>query len=279
LIEKAYAKINLTLDVTGKRADGYHEIRTVMQSVSLCDTISVERAEEITVSANKKAIPADKSNLAYIACEKFFEAAGIRGGANVYIKKHIPVAAGLAGGSTDAAAVLRALNRLYKTGFSTEELCEIGASFGADIPYCVRGGTALCEGIGEVITVLPKLPRLNIVISIGGEGMSTPVMYAEIDKRQSLPNIDTDGMVRAIQAQNISGIVARLGNVFEEICAEKRPFVSAIKALMLKNGALGAAMSGSGPSVFGVFSDKTAAEACAKLLKNMGYYAFHCTTV
>jgi len=104
-------------------------------------------------------------------------------------------------------------------------------------------------------------------------------MYAEIDKRQSLPNIDTDGMVRAIQAQNISGIVARLGNVFEEICAEKRPFVSAIKALMLKNGALGAAMSGSGPSVFGVFSDKTAAEACAKLLKNMGYYAFHCTTV
>ncbi|HOJ47683.1 MAG TPA: 4-(cytidine 5'-diphospho)-2-C-methyl-D-erythritol kinase [Bacillota bacterium] len=279
MIEKAYAKINLTLDVTGKRADGYHEIRTVMQSVSLCDTISVERAEEITVSANKKAIPADKSNLAYIACEKFFEAAGIRGGANVYIKKHIPVAAGLAGGSTDAAAVLRALNRLYKTGFSTEELCEIGASFGADIPYCVRGGTALCEGIGEVITVLPKLPRLNIVISIGGEGMSTPVMYAEIDKRQSLPNIDTDGMVRAIQAQNISGIVARLGNVFEEICAEKRPFVSAIKALMLKNGALGAAMSGSGPSVFGVFSDKTAAEACAKLLKNMGYYAFHCTTV
>jgi len=279
LIEKAYAKINLTLDVTGKRADGYHEIRTVMQSVSLCDTISVERAEEITVSANKKAIPADKSNLAYIACEKFFEAAGIRGGANVYIKKHIPVAAGLAGGSTDAAAVLRALNRLYKTGFSTEELCEIGASFGADIPYCVRGGTALCEGIGEVITVLPKLPRLNIVISIGGEGMSTPVMYAEIDKRQSLPNIDTDGMVRAIQAQNISGIVARLGNVFEEICAEKRPFVSAIKALMLKNGALGAAMSGSGPSVFGVFSNKTAAEACAKLLKNMGYYAFHCTTV
>lgn len=279
MIEKAYAKINLTLDVTGKRADGYHEIRTVMQSVSLCDTISVERAEEITVSANKKAIPADKSNLAYIACEKFFEAAGIRGGANVYIKKHIPVAAGLAGGSTDAAAVLRALNRLYKTGFSTEELCEIGASFGADIPYCVRGGTALCEGIGEVITVLPKLPRLNIVISIGGEGMSTPVMYAEIDKRQSLPNIDTDGMVRAIQAQNISGIVARLGNVFEEICAEKRPFVSAIKALMLKNGALGAAMSGSGPSVFGVFSNKTAAEACAKLLKNMGYYAFHCTTV
>lgn len=279
MIEKAYAKINLTLDVTGKRADGYHEIRTVMQSVSLCDTISVERAEEITVSANKKAIPADKSNLAYIACEKFFEAAGIRGGANVYIKKHIPVAAGLAGGSTDAAAVLRALNRLYKTGFSTEELCEIGASFGADIPYCVRGGTALCEGIGEVITVLPKLPRLNIVISIGGEGMSTPVMYAEIDKRQSLPNIDTDGMVRAIQAQNISGIVAQLGNVFEEICAEKRPFVSAIKALMLKNGALGAAMSGSGPSVFGVFSDKTAAEACAKLLKNMGYYAFHCTTV
>lgn len=279
MIEKAYAKINLTLDVTGKSADGYHEIKTIMQSVSLCDTVSVERAEEITVSSNKKVIPTHKRNLAYIACEKFFEATGIKGGANIHIKKHIPVAAGLAGGSTDAAAVLRALNRLYKAGLAVEELCRIGASFGADIPYCVQGGTAFCEGIGEVITALPKLPKLDIVISIGGEGMSTPVMYAEIDKRKDLPKIDNDGMASAIKAGDINGVAARLGNVFEEICAEKRPFVRTIKALMLENGALGAAMSGSGPSVFGIFPDKTAAESCSKLLKSMGYYAFHCTTV
>jgi 4-diphosphocytidyl-2-C-methyl-D-erythritol kinase len=130
LIEKAYAKINLTLDVKGKRANGYHEIKTIMQSVSLCDTVSVERADEISVTSNKKFIPTDRRNLAYIAWERFFEAAGIKGGAKIHIGKHIPIAAGLAGGSTDAAAVLRALNKLYKTGLTVEELCKIGASFG-----------------------------------------------------------------------------------------------------------------------------------------------------
>lgn len=279
MIEKAYAKINLTLDVTGKRSDGYHEIKTIMQSVSLCDILSVERAVDITITASKKSIPTDRHNLAYIACQRFFEATGIKSGAKIHIKKHIPVAAGLAGGSTDAAAVLRALNKLYKTGLSVEELCKIGATFGADIPYCIRGGTALCEGIGEVITPLPALPKLEIVISIGGEGMSTPVMYSEIDKRKDLPAIDNQGMIHAIQEQDINGIIARLGNVFEEVCTERRPFVGTIKALMLENGALGAVMSGSGPSVYGVFPDKAAADACTRILKEKNYYAFHCTTI
>lgn len=279
MIEKAYAKINLTLDVTRKRADGYHEIKTIMQSVSLCDTVSVEQADEIAITSNKKFIPTDKRNLAYIACERFFKATGIRGGAKIHIRKHIPIAAGLAGGSTDAAAVLRALNKLYKTGLTLQELCKIGASFGADIPFCIKGGTALCEGIGEVITELPALPKLDVVISVGGEGMSTPVMYAEIDKRKDLTPIDNAGMIEAMQSGDVNGIIARLGNVFEEICTEKRPFVALIKALMLENGALGAVMSGSGPSVFGIFPDKTAAEACTTLLKSKGYYAFHCTTI
>jgi 4-diphosphocytidyl-2-C-methyl-D-erythritol kinase len=279
LIEKAYAKINLTLDVTGKRDDGYHEIKTIMQSVSLCDTISIEQAEEITISSDKRYIPTDRRNLAYIACEKFFEATGIKGGAKINIKKHIPVAAGLAGGSTDAAAVLRALNKIYKTGLTVEELCRIGASFGADIPYCIKGGTALCEGIGEVITELPALPKLNVVISIGGEGMSTPIMYAEIDKRSNLKPIDNAGMINAIQTRDVNGIVTRLGNVFEDICTEKRPFVDTIKKLMLENGARGAVMSGSGPSVFGILPDKQTALSCTQLLKSKGYYAFHCTTI
>lgn len=279
MTEKAYAKINLTLDVVGKRPDGYHDIKTVMQTVSLCDYLDVQQDEKITITTNKRFIPTDRKNLIYIACEKFFESTGITGGAKVNLKKHIPVAAGLAGGSSDAAATLRVLNRLYKTGLSDEELCKIGASFGADIPFCIKGGTALCEGIGEIITPLPPLPGINIVISVGGEGMSTPVMYNQIDSKPNLKKIDTDGMLGAIQSNDLPRIIKNLGNVFEDICIESRPFVALIKNIMLENGALGSIMSGSGPSVFGIFPDKNTAVACAQVLKNAGYYAFYCMTI
>lgn len=278
MTEKAYAKINLTLDVIGKRNDGYHEIKTVMQTISLCDTLEVKPDDNITISTNKWYIPTDRRNLVYKACEHFFNFTGIKGGAKINLKKYIPVSAGLAGGSSDAAAVLRALNRIYKTGLTDDQLCRIGASFGADIPFCIRGGTALCEGIGERITPLRSLPKTNIVISVGGEGMSTPAMYAEIDKKTSLNKIDNDGMVNAVRLGDINGVSAKLGNVFENICAKKRPFIGIIKKKMLENRALGAAMSGSGPSVFGIFPNRKAAVDCAQVLKSMGYYAFYCYT-
>ena len=279
MTERAYAKINLSLDVIGRREDGYHNIRTVMQTVSLCDIVEIEKSAGITVTTNRFFIPNDNRNLAYKACERFFTATGIKGGARIRLSKRIPVSAGLAGGSSDAAATLRALNRIYRAGLTEEELCGIGAAFGADIPFCIKGGTALCEGIGDIITPLPPLPALNVVISVGGEGMSTPAMYAEIDKSAELAPVDTDGMVSAIKTGDISGITACMGNVFEPVCAKKRPFVEVIKKIMLESGAQNAIMSGSGPSVFGIFPDRKTAEACAGILKGMGYYAVSCTTV
>lgn len=281
MVEKAYAKINLTLDIVGKREDGYHDIKTVMQTVSLCDILEVEQniVDTISITTDKRYIPTDKRNLIYKACEHFFEATGIKSGVKINLIKHIPVAAGLAGGSSDAAATLRVLNRLFKTGLSDEKLCEIGAAFGADIPFCIKGGTALCEGIGEIITQLKPLPKMNLVISIGGEGMSTLAMYAEIDNKKELKKIDTDSMLHAIHESKTTEIIAKIGNVFEEICSEKRPFVTQIKKQMLENGALGAVMSGSGPSVYGFFPDKESVVHCTNKLKDAGYYAFHCTTI
>ncbi|HAN21322.1 MAG: 4-(cytidine 5'-diphospho)-2-C-methyl-D-erythritol kinase [Clostridiales bacterium GWF2_36_10] len=279
MTEKAYAKINLTLDVLNKRDDGYHEIKTVMQTVTLCDILDVEKEKDILIYSDKRFIPTDKRNLIFKACERFFEFTEIKSGAKINLVKRIPVAAGLAGGSTDAAATLRALNRLYKTKLSDDELCKIGATFGADIPFCIKGGTALCEGIGEKITALQHVPQMFVVISIGGEGMSTPVMYADFDKRTNLAYIDNDGMINSINKGDREGIISRLGNVFEEICIDKRPFVSVIKKLMLENGALNAIMSGSGPSVFGIFESRKMAVNCAEILKDKGYYAFHGTTV
>jgi len=279
MTEKAYAKINLTLDVLRKREDGYHDIKTVMQTVSLCDALEVEKDEKIRISASKPYIPTDKRNLVYTACERFFSATGVKGGARIRLKKFIPVAAGLAGGSSDAAATLRALNRLYRTKLTDDMLCEIASSFGADIPFCIKGGTALCEGIGEVITSLRPLPRANIVISIGGESASTPAMYAELSKRNAFSLIDNDGMIMAIDRGEIREIAGKLGNAFEDICAEKRPFIKEIKSAMLNSGALGACMSGSGPSVFGIFQNRKTAISCANMLKSKGYYAFYCTTV
>ena len=281
MVERAYAKINLTLEVVGKRDDGYHNIRSIMQTVSLCDYITVKKDESdaIIIKPDQCNIPTDKRNLVYKACESFFRAAGIKGGAIIEIKKHIPVAAGLAGGSSDAAATLRALNRLYKTGFSEDMLRKIGAIFGADVPYCISGGTALCEGIGDIITPLKPLPRMDLVISIGGEGMSTPAMYAKFDDNMQQNTIDTDGMLDAINKSDARGIAARLGNTFERICCEKRSFIIKIKSIMIQNGALGAVMSGSGPSVFGFFHDKEEAARCSKLLISKGYYAFYCNTI
>lgn len=279
MTEKAYAKINLTLDVLSKREDGYHDIKTVMQTVSLYDEVEINKADNITISTNKSFLPTDKRNLVYMACERFFSYTGIKSGAEINLKKVIPVAAGLAGGSSDAAATLRALNRLYQAGLSDDVLCEIGASFGADIPFCIKGGTALCEGIGDRITTLNKLPELDVVISIGGEGMSTPVMYAEFDKKNDIVRPDTDGILKAIKVSDKNGIISRLRNVFEDICIEKRPFIADIKNMMYQNNALSACMSGSGPSVFGIFADKKSAVRCAGVLKKSGYFAYYCTTV
>lgn len=275
---RAYAKVNLTLDVLGKRQDGYHEIKTVMQSISLYDLLDIKKDSSISITTNRSYIPTDRRNLVYTACEKFFAFAGIKGGAKINIKKQIPVSAGLAGGSSDAAATLCALNELYNTGLTVAELCNIGVTIGADVPFCIIGGTALCEGIGEKITPLPPLPKLDVVIAVGGEGLSTPVMYNEIDKinAENMVKVDNEGMISAIKSGDVDFVIKRLANIFEDMCIEKKPKIAQIKSIMLGNGAMGAVMSGSGPSVFGIFSDKTSAMGCAAKLRKLRYFAFYC---
>ena len=260
--EKAYAKINLSLDITGKRADGYHLLETVMQSVSLYDTVRVEKGPEITVSCSDPRVPPEK-NIARKAAGAFFAAAGISGGARIYIEKRIPMEAGMAGGSTDAAAVLRALNSLYGGKFSLRELCAIGAGVGADVPFCVRGGTCLAKGIGEILTPLPPMMDCSIVVVKPPEGISTAEAYRKIDE-SGLSLSGTAQVVEALKAGDLEALGKSCSNVFELAIPLKSR--ERIKKAMKQSGALGACMTGSGSAVYGLFARQEEARACARVL-------------
>ena len=270
---EARAKINLTLDVTGKREDGYHLVEMVMQSVDLHDDVRVtivrgeKKPRGIVLSCSLPFLPTDERNLAYRAAELFYKETGTTlETCEIFIEKRIPIAAGLAGGSTDAAAVLRALNQLHDTGLSRDRLCEIGLKLGADVPYCLRGGTMLAEGIGEKLTQLADMPHCYVVLCKPPFAVSTKEVYQEIDSVPLTQRPDTDGMIKALESCDYKGVCDRLMNVMETVTATKRRQIGEIRAVLRENGADATLMSGSGPTVYGLFSDRTAADAAATAL-------------
>lgn len=262
---EAPAKINLALDIEGVDQRGYHLMRMMMQAVSLCDTVLLEQAEEgIQLFCSDPSLPCDQGNIAFRCAQLFFEHTGILGGVKISIQKEIPQQAGLGGGSADGAAVLEGLNWLYDTGLSLEELCSIGVKVGADIPFCLLGGTARAEGIGEKLTPVASLPDCCIVIAKPKEGISTKEAFAAFDRQGLAPVLDLEEMERHLENQDLKGVCSGLYNVLERVCPLES--VAQIEQMMLASGALGARMTGSGSAVFGIFEDFSLALACQKKL-------------
>ena len=265
----ASAKINLTLDILRKREDGYHDLQMVMQSVSLADelTVTPARGGAGTAVADLHFLPTGGKNLAQIAAAAFRAATGLGGEVDVSIRKHVPVCAGLAGGSADAAAVLHAMNELAGAGLSRPELAQIGERVGSDVPFCVLGGTALAEGRGERLTPLPALPPCHIVICKPPFSISTPQLFGRVNVRKIVRRPDTAGVAAALEAGDLAGVARRMYNVFEDVLEPRRLVeINEIKSVLIDCGALGASMSGSGPSVFGLFEDEARArDACGRL--------------
>jgi len=259
---QARAKLNLTLDVLGKRPDGYHDPKMVMQSIDRADTVTEERGEEgVRVQSNLHFLPGGEKNLAGKAAVCFYRALGREvQGLDIVLDKHIPVCAGMAGGSSDAAAVLRALNTLEGEPFQPLELAHVGEQVGSDVPYCVLGCTALAEGRGEILTPLPPLPPCWVVVCKPDFSISTPELFAKIDSCRVRRRPDTDGLLAALEAGDLPGVARRMYNVFEDVLPERqRARVWDIKNILIQNGALGANMSGTGPTAFGLFTDEEAA--------------------
>lgn len=273
---QAYAKINLGLDVIRKREDGYHEVRMIMQSISLADTLLLRKSSEAGIFLNSHDgtenpdVPMDSTNLVYRAIQLLKEEFQITEGIEAVLSKRIPVAAGMAGGSTDAAAALKGMNQLFSLGLSTQELCQRGVRLGADIPYCIQGGTALSEGIGEILTPLPKMPDCYILIAKPPINVSTAFVYGNLKANELTEHPDIDGMIQAIHQQDLSGIASRLGNVLETITIPAYPVISDIKKIMVEYGAMQSLMSGSGPTVFGIFTEEQKAETTAQQIRKAG---------
>ena len=265
----APAKVNLALDILDTRPDGYHDMKMVMQTISLCDTVSVEEtAADFELRTDGDFIPAGKKTLEQRAAEAFFEAAGLpMPGLRVTLEKVTPAYAGLGGGSADVAALLRILRDTYAPELSTEELERIGFTVGSDMPFCVRGGTALAEGRGEVLTDLKPLPDCWFVLCKPDFGIPTPSLFALVDGGELTCRPDIGGMGLALESGDLAGVAARLGNVFEEVLPEEYHEVFTIKNRLMELGALNAAMSGSGPTVFGIFSEQETAKRAAEVLK------------
>ena len=259
---KALAKINLGLDVLRRREDGYHDVRMIMQTVRIFDRLALVKQDKegIRVRTNLYYLPANENNLVYKAANLLFEEFDIRGGLSIDLKKYIPVAAGMAGGSSDAAAVLYGLNRMYGLGLSQEQLMERGVKIGADVPYCIMRGTALAEGIGEKLTPLPPMPPCNILVAKPGISVSTKYVYENLHANDLNPeqHPDIDGILDALKKQDLRSMAECLrdGNVLETVTAEAYPVISRLKATMEENGAAVALMSGSGPTVFGIYEDR-----------------------
>lgn len=262
IVRKAYAKINLGLDVISRRTDGYHEVKMVMQTVNLYDEILLRRDTQpgIRISTDCAGVPVDQNNLIYKAAaavlERYPQSAGVR----INLKKQIPIAAGMAGGSTDAAAVFHGLKDLFELEMPITEMCEMGVKIGADVPYSIMGGTALSEGIGEKLTPLPAPPDCRVLIVKPDISVSTKFVYENLHADRLKYHPDIDGMVQAIREKNLTGITERMENVLETVTIQEYPVIREIKIQMLALGAENALMSGSGPTVFGIFADGGKAE-------------------
>lgn len=283
---KAYAKINLALDVTGRRDNGYHDVRMIMQSINLYDELMIcrkprnpeenetgtpDEAGRITIVSDTKDIPLNEDNLIYKAAKLLMDEYGIDEGIYIELKKNIPVAAGMAGGSTDAAAVFKGMNSLFDLEMTPEKMCDLGVRIGADVPYCIMGGTALSEGIGEILTPLSPIPDCCILIAKPDISVSTGYVYTTFDSLKEKRHPDVDAMINAIDSGDIRSISKLLGNSLEGVTQEEYPVIKKIKQIMLGNNALGALMSGSGPTVFGIYEDRSDAEAAADILRQYFY--------
>ena len=268
---KAYGKINLALDVLRKREDGYHDVRMIMQTVGIYDQLELQatRKPGIAVETNLSYLPVNENNLVYQAAKLLMDEFSVKSGIHITLRKFIPVAAGMAGGSSDAASVLFGVNKMFNLGLSREELMKRGVKIGADVPYCLLRGTALSEGIGEKLTPLPAMPQCRVLIVKPGISVSTKLVYENlnINARSGDCHPDIDGMVQAIQKQDLQEVAKKFGNVLELVTAKKYPIIEEIKAVMKKNGALNALMSGSGPTVFGLFTDERAAQKAYEELR------------
>ena len=261
---KAYAKINISLDIVGKReSDGYHLLKMIMQNIDLYDEISVDKQKEgITISCNKNYVPTDSRNLAYKAASLFKETYNIEDGVHIDIVKNIPVSAGLAGGSTDAAAVLKLMNKIFEVNVSDEELMDIGLKLGADIPYCINGGTALCEGIGEKITTLQPFKDKILVLVKPSFGVSTKEVYKSFNLDRVRVHPKTENLIEAMENDNLYYVANNMKNLLENVTLRKHNILIKIKEDMNRYGAVGSMMSGSGPSVFAFFDDMLKAQRC-----------------
>lgn len=268
----ALGKINLGLDVLGKRENGYHDVRMVMQSVYVYDRISVEKKREagIELSTNLGYLPVNENNLAYKAAKLLMDEFSIREGVRIHLEKHIPVAAGMAGGSSDGAAILHGLNRMFELGLSKEDLMKRGVELGADVPYCIMRGTALAEGIGEILTPLPKIPKCFALIAKPPIIVSTKTVYEKLDALEIVDHPDIDGIIQGLEEGNLEKICACMGNVLEKVTIEDYPVIEEIKKLMKENGAINAMMSGSGPTVFGIYKERKEAKAAGDKIRTLG---------
>ena len=267
--ETAYAKINLGLDVLGLRPDKYHEVAMVMQSVGLADTLTISENPELVVTCDNAALPAGPENLAWKAAVLMGQVANREPLVKIELQKRIFVAAGLAGGSTDAAAVLRGLNRLWQLGLSLGKLERLGAKLGSDVPFCIRGGTSLATGRGEILTPLPDLPIQTVILAKPRVAVSTPWAYREFDKQKNVRHPDVRALVTAVQQQDLDGVLRECGNVLEPVTVAKHPVLNEIKAKMRAAGVRLALMSGSGPTVFGIAPDGVVAAKVAAALEGM----------
>lgn len=269
---RALAKINLGLDILRKREDGYHEVRMIMQTIQMYDVLKMKKVKKpgISLSVNYPYIPSDERNLVYKAAKLLIDEFQVKEGVDICLEKFIPVAAGMAGGSSDAAAAMVGINRLFKLGLSERELMDRAVNIGADVPYCIMRGTALAEGIGEKLTRIAQIPDCFVLIGKPGISVSTKMAYEslQLDKISSHPDID--GMIRDIENGDLLTMTEKMGNVFEPGIIEKYPVIGEIKDLMEDNGALKAMMSGSGPTVFGIFDDREKMEAAAAVLRESG---------
>ena len=268
---KAYGKINLGLDVLRRREDGYHDVRMIMQTVGIFERVDLIWKEEpgIQVETNLCYLPTNENNLVYKAAKLLMDEFQVQEGLLIRLRKFIPVAAGMAGGSSDAAAVLFGVNKMFRLGLTTEELMQRGVKIGADVPYCILRGTALSEGIGEVLTSLPPVPQCQVLVAKPGINVSTKFVYENLHANDLRPeqHPDIDGMIRAIKAQDLQGIADKLGNVLETVTVKEYPVIQEIKDKMVEFGAIGSLMSGSGPTVFGLFTNPKAAQQAYEELR------------
>lgn len=265
---KAYAKVNIALDIVGKREDGYHLLKMIMQAIDLYDEIIIEKISKgIKISCNKPYVPTDERNLAYKAAKLFIDKFNIKSGVSITIKKNIPVSAGLAGGSTDCAAVLKLMNKMFKTNLTDEDLMELGVKLGADVPYCIVSGTAICEGIGEKITKLKPFKDKILVLVKPPFGVSTKAVYQEFDLAKAIFHPNVEELIKNMNSDNLEYVAKNMKNLLENVTLSKYKEITSIKQSMLECGAMGSMMSGSGPTVFAFFDDMVKAQRCYDIMK------------